>query len=82
MLRGYSNVYYYIFQVVKIMADYYWVMQEIGGRINAFGGYRSKDTAEKRESQINGGEVHIFTTDTNNAKQAIAEFQQERVNVI
>ena len=38
---------------------YYWVIQEIRGRINAIGPYRSSEAARNRMDKTIGGEVHL-----------------------
>ena len=61
---------------------YYWVIQEIRGRINAIGPYRSSEAARNRMDKTIGGEIHLFRSLESEAKKAIADFREERIKLL
>jgi len=61
---------------------WYWVIQELRGRINAIGPYRSSEAANRRMDRTVGGEVHLFRTLESEPKRAIAEFRDARVRAL
>ena len=58
---------------------YYWVIQEIRGRINAIGPYRSSEAARNRMDRTIGGEVHLFRSLESEPQKAIADFRDEYI---
>jgi len=61
---------------------YYWVIQEIRGRINAIGPYRSSEAARNRMDKTIGGEVHLFRSLESEPKKAISDFREERIKLL
>ena len=61
---------------------YYWVIQEIRGRINAIGPYRSSEAARNRMDKTSGGEVHLFRSLENDPQRAINDFKDERIKTL
>ena len=61
---------------------YYWVIQEIRGRINAIGPYKSSEAARNRMDKTIGGEVHLFRSLESEPKKAIGDFREERIRML
>lgn len=57
--------------------EFYWVVQVIGGQPSFNGPYRTRKAAELRADRIQGGEVHVMRSWTDNPQLARDEFMAE-----
>lgn len=65
------------------MADKLWhhVINVLGGRYDHLGSYRSHDSADRRASNVQGGETSVFATYTTDPVEAVQEFKAEEMRL-
>jgi hypothetical protein len=57
---------------------FYWVIQEVEGKIYLHGPYKTSDARDNRFENVFGGEVHKFNSYSSDAEQVRNEFLDER----
>lgn len=56
---------------------YYYVMQELGNNIVAYGPYKSESSRDNRYDNVSGGELSKFNTFEADKDRAVQEFRDE-----
>lgn len=61
---------------------YYWIIQEIGGQLQAQGCFRTEQARDNRFDRLKGGEVHKFNSFSNDWDQVKQEFKDAQVEAL